>query len=135
MKPHMCMNYFIYTSHQKPCFCNTFGFTERVHLQKCLHNANKCEKVSSRKVGNLATAINENKERNRRLFITLYISPSILKRGLTKMVLTRGGTPMMESSTVFYIADLFIDFTGMINIMSVKPQLLMKNVDLAIDRG
>ena len=42
---------------------------------------------------------------------------------------------MMETSTVFYIADLFIDLTGMINIMSVKPQLLMKNVDLAIDRG
>ena len=42
---------------------------------------------------------------------------------------------MMESSTVFYTADLFIDFTGMINIMSVKPRLLMKNVDLAIDRG
>ena len=86
-------------------------------------------------MGNLATAINENKERNRRLFITLYILPSILKQGLTKIVLTRGGTSMMESSTVFYIADLFIDFTGMINIMSVKPQLLMKNVDLAIDRG
>ena len=42
---------------------------------------------------------------------------------------------MMETSTVFYIADLFIDLTGMINIMSVKPRLLMKNVDLAIDRG
>ena len=42
---------------------------------------------------------------------------------------------MMESSTVFYIAGLFIDFTSMINIMSVQPQLLMKNVDLAMDRG
>ena len=42
---------------------------------------------------------------------------------------------MMKSSTVFYTADLFIDFASMVNIMSVKPRLLMKNVDLAIDRG
>ena len=134
MKPHMCMNYFIYTSHQKPCFFNPhpFGFTEHVHLQKCLHNANKCEKVSSRKMGNLATAINENKERNGRLFITLYILPSILKRGLTEMVLTRGGTPMMESSIVFYIADLFIDSTGMINIMSVKPRFSNRHQRLKV---
>ena len=43
----------------------------------------------------------------------------------------------MESSTIFYTVEFFIDFTGMDTMiyLSVKLRLLMKNVDLAIDRG
>ena len=43
----------------------------------------------------------------------------------------------MESSTIFYTVEFFIDFTGMDTMiyLSVKLRLVMKNVDLAIDRG
>ena len=43
----------------------------------------------------------------------------------------------MESSSIFYTVEFLIDFTGMDTMiyLSVKLRLLMKNVDLAIDRG
>ena len=43
----------------------------------------------------------------------------------------------MESSTIFYTVEFFIDLTGTDTMiyLSVKLRLLMKNVDLAIDRG
>ena len=42
----------------------------------------------------------------------------------------------MESSSIFYTVEFLIDFTGMDTMiyLSVKLRLLMKNVDLAIDR-
>ena len=42
----------------------------------------------------------------------------------------------MESSTIFYTVEFFIDLTGTDTMiyLSVKLRLLMKNVDLAIDR-
>ena len=43
----------------------------------------------------------------------------------------------MESSSIFYTVEFLIDFTGMDTMiyLSVKLRLVMKNVDLAIDRG